>query len=178
MLYFCTRLMKRGPEGSRFALINKNMIDKVALNDLIVDYLKDKECELITLKVSENNEILVEVDSVKGVDLDFCSDLNHFIQDNLDREVEDYELEVGSVSLTAPFKTRMQYEKNLGNEVEVLTKNGIKLYGQLVSVDEDSFAVDVEVLVQEEGKKRKTKAIKTLTFKYDDVKSVKYNLVV
>ena len=90
--------------------------------------------------------------------------------------VEDYSLEVGSVSLTDPFKTKMQYEKNIGHDVEVLTREGKKLRGQLVSVDEDSFAVDVDTLVAVEGKKRKQHEMITHTFAYGDVKYTKYDL--
>ena len=88
---------------------------------------------------------------------------------------EDYSLEVGSVSLTDPFKTKMQYEKNLGHDVEVLVE-GKKLRGQLVSVDEQSFSVDIEEKVAIEGKKRKETRIVTHTWQYSEPKYVKYDL--
>lgn len=152
------------------------MIDKIALENLINERLTGTEYQLITLNVSNNNDILVEVDRLAGVDVDFCSELNQFICEHLDREVEDYSLEVGSVSLTDPFKTKMQYEKNLGHDVEVLAGDGKKYRGQLVSVDEDSFSVDCEVMVAVEGKKRKQKQLQTLTWKYTEVKYTKYDL--
>jgi len=79
------------------------------------------------------------------------------------------------VSLTDPFKTKMQYEKNLGHDVEVLVE-GKKLRGQLVSVDEDTFSVDIEAKDAEEGKKRKETQIITHTWRYDEPKYVKYDL--
>ena len=88
---------------------------------------------------------------------------------------EDYSLEVGSVSLTDPFKTKMQFEKNLGHDVEVLVE-GKKLRGQLVSVDEETFSVDSEEKVAVEGKKRKETRIVTRTWRYDEPKYVKYDL--
>jgi ribosome maturation factor RimP len=106
--------------------------------------------------------------------MDFCAALNHRLTEALGDE--DYSLEVGSVSLTAPFKTRLQYEKHLGHAVEVLTKDGKKLHGQLVSVDEETFAVDVEMMVAVDGKKRKQKEIQTITFRYGDVKHTKYEI--
>ena len=152
------------------------MIDKLALENLINARLEGTEYQLITLNVSADNNILVEVDRLSGVDVDFCSELNQYICENLDREVEDYALEVGSVSLTDPFKTKMQYEKNLGHDVEVLAGDGKKYRGQLVSVDEDSFSVDTEVMVAVEGKKRKQKQLQTLTWKYTEVKYTRYDL--
>ena len=151
------------------------MIDKKELQSWIEEYLKGTEYELITLNVSAGNDILVEVDRLAGVDVDFCAELNHFLVEKLDAVEPDYSLEVGSVSLTDPFKTKMQYEKNLGHDVEVLV-DGKKVRGQLVSVDEETFSVDVEEKVAVEGKKRKETQIVTKTWRYDEPKYVKYDL--
>ncbi len=146
---------------------------KDELKGWISDYLKDTDYELVTLEVSAGNDILVEVDRLAGVDVDFCASLNRFLVDKLGDE--DYSLEVGSVSLTEPFKTKMQYEKNLGHEVEVLI-DGKKLRGQLVSVDEETFSVDIEERVAVPGKKRKETQIVTRTWRYDEPKYVRYDL--
>ncbi len=158
------------------------MILKDELKNWIEEYLKDTEYELITLTISAGNDILVEVDRLAGVDVDFCAELNHFIVDKIENSEFriqdsdlDYSLEVGSVSLTDPFKTKMQYEKNLGHDVEILIE-GKKLRGQLVSVDEETFSVDIEEKVEVEGKKRKQTQIVTHTWRYDEPKYVKYDL--
>ena len=153
------------------------MIDKQNVLNLIQEKLQGTGYELITFQVNAQNEILVEVDKLEGVDVDFCATLNHFLVESLDAQgVEDYSLEVGSVSLTAPFVTKMQYTKHLGHDVEVLAVDGKKYRGTLVSVDEDTFAIDTEVMVAVEGKKRKQKEIQTLTFAYNAVKYTKYEL--
>ena len=153
------------------------MIDKQNVQNLIQEKLQGTGYELITFQVNAQNEILVEVDKLEGVDVDFCATLNHFLVESLDAQgVEDYSLEVGSVSLTAPFVTKMQYTKHLGHDVEVLAADGKKYRGTLVSVDEESFAIDTEVMVVVEGKKRKQKEIQTLTFAYNAVKYTKYDL--
>jgi ribosome maturation factor RimP len=82
---------------------------------------------------------------------------------------------VGSVSLTDPFKTKTQYLKNLGHDVEVFI-DGKKLRGLLVSVDDETFSVDVEERVAVEGKKRKELRTTTYTWRYDEPKYVKYDL--
>ena len=145
------------------------------LQDWIEAYLKDTEYALITLNVSASNDILVEIDRLTGVDVDFCAELNRYLVEKLDAVVEDYSLEVGSVSLTDPFKTKMQYEKNLGHDVELLVE-GKKMRGQLVSVDDETFSVDIEEKVVVEGKKRKETQIVTHTWRYDAPKYVKYDL--
>ena len=157
------------------------------LKNWIEEYLKDTDYELITLNVSASNDILVEVDRLAGVDVDFCAELNRYLVEKIEQSAIsnqqsdlDYSLEVGSVSLTDPFKTKMQYEKNLGHDVEVLAKGEKdewrKFKGQLVSVDEDTFSVDIEEKVAVEGKKRKETQIVTRTWRYDEPKYVKYDL--
>jgi len=155
------------------------MISKHDLTNWIEEYLKDTDYELITLNISAGNDILVEVDRLAGVDVDFCAELNRFLVEKLDAVDPDYSLEVGSVSLTDPFKTKMQYEKNLGHDVEVLVSTegqSIKYKGQLVSVDEETFSVDCVEKVAVEGKKRKETQIVTHTWRYDEPKYVKYDL--
>ena len=165
------------------------MLNKQELQEWIEEYLKDTEYELITLNVSAGNDILVEVDRLAGVDVDFCAELNRYLVEKLEAYLQllpegkrdlDYSLEVGSVSLTDPFKTKMQYEKNLGHDVEVMAKGAKgewrKLKGQLVSVDAETFSVDIEEKVAVEGKKRKQTQIVTRTWRYDEPKYVKYDL--
>ena len=153
------------------------MLDKQTIQNLINEKLQGTDYELITLKISGQNEILVEVDKLDGVDVEWCAELNHYLVEQLEAQgVEDYALEVGSVSLTAPFVTKMQYQKHLGHDVEVLAADGKKYRGALVSVDEETFAIDTEVMVAVEGKKRKQKEIQTLTFVYNAVKYTKYDL--
>ena len=181
MCIFCCTFAAKMNEGTRkrFPQFYKNtiMIDKAKVQILVEEKLQNTGYELITLKVSGQNEILVEVDKLEGVDVEFCAELNHYLVEQLDAEgVEDYSLEVGSVSLTAPFVTKMQYQKHLGHDVEVLAADGKKYRGTLVSVDEESFAIETEVMVAVEGKKRKQRDIQTLTWTYTDVKYTKYDL--
>ena len=167
------RVLNEGtPKGvpSRVKIMLKDELKK-----WIEEYLNGTDYELVTLSVSAGNDILVEVDRLAGVDVDFCASLNHWLVEKLDAVEPDYSLEVGSVSLTDPFKTKMQYEKNLGHEVEVLVE-GKKLRGQLVSVDEETFSVDIEEKVSVPGKKRKETQIVTKTWRYDEPKYVKYDL--
>jgi ribosome maturation factor RimP len=153
------------------------MIDKQQIQSIVEEKMQGNGYELITLNVNMQNEILVEIDRLEGVDVEFCAELNHYLVEQLDGlGIEDYALEVGSVSLTAPFVTKMQYMKHIGHDVEVLAVDGKKYRGVLVSVDEDSFAIDTEVMIVVEGKKRKQKEIQTLTFAYNMVKYTRYDL--
>jgi ribosome maturation factor RimP len=153
------------------------MIDKQQIQTLIEDKLLGSGYELITLKISAQNDILVEVDKMEGVDVEFCGEINRYLVEQLDTIGElDYSLEVGSVSITDPFKTKMQYLKHLNHDVEVLAADGKKYRGTLVSVDDETFSIDTEVMVTVEGKKRKQREIQTLMFTYEAVKYTKYDL--
>lgn len=152
------------------------MIDKKALSDFIEKKLEGTGLYLVELTVSPDNRIVVEVDSDSSVDIDKCVELTREIESEFDRDVEDYELEVGSAGLTSPFKVRRQYEKNIGNEVEVLTRGGEKLSGVLKSVDDGGFVIETEVKVKPEGAKRPVMEKRDRSFGFDEVKYTRYLL--
>lgn len=157
-----------------FVVKSSLMITKSEITKIAEEFLVDTDYFLVDVCVSSDNRIVVEIDSFKGVDIDFCANLSKKIEENFDREQEDFELEVGSSGLTSPFKVSQQYEKNLGNEVEVLTKNGEKLTGILTKTNEDSFVLTVEMKEKLEGAKRKTLVQKDLFFEKNNIKYIKY----
>ncbi len=143
------------------------MITEEQVKNLVQAYLQKTDYALQTLHIDNEQNILVEVDRLGVVDVDFCADLNRYLVEQLG-DKDDYSLEVGSVSITDPFKTKIQFQKNLGHAVELLTNEGKKLHGQLVSVDDDSFVVDIAV----------KKEVQSLTFGYGDIKYIRYDLKV
>lgn len=150
------------------------MIDKQALSEVISANLGD-DLFLIDVTVSRDNVIVVEIDAYeRSVTIDDCVALTRAVEAEFDRDVEDYELEVGSAGLTAPFKVKAQYDKNIGNPVEVLTADGRKLKGDLVAATDDDFTVAIEKMVKPEGAKRKVRVVKNETLKYNEIKYTKY----
>lgn len=152
------------------------MIDKSYIKDLVEEYLSNTTAFPVDINVRAGNIIVVEIDSDEGVSIDDCITLSKYIESKLDREKEDFELEVGSAGITSPFKIPRQYQKNIGNEVEVLTKDGQKLSGVLKDSDEEGFTVVITKMVKPEGAKRKTAVEEELSFKYEDVKYTKYQI--
>ncbi len=152
------------------------MIDKSALTDFVEQQLKDTDLYLVDLTVTPDNVITVEVDSDSPVDIDECIALSRKIEEAFDREVEDYELEVGSAGITSPFKVIRQYQKNIGNEVEVIARDGRKYTGVLREAGPDSFTILSEEKVRHEGAKRPVTEEVARTFAYSDVKSTTYLL--
>ena len=103
------------------------MIDKQKLTETVEEAIKGTSIFIVDIKISNDNSIIVELDSDDSMDIDMCTSISRKIESVFDRDVEDYELEVGSAGLTSPFKVKRQWQKNLGNEIEVLTKDGRKL---------------------------------------------------
>lgn len=150
------------------------MIDKQKLIETIKDAINGTPLFLVDVTVSPDNNITVEVDSMDRVDIDECVKLTRDIEAVFDRDVEDYQLEVGSAGLTSPFKVKEQYLKNIGNQVEVLTRDGSKFKGTLTAVGDDDFTVMVTKKVKEEGKKRPVEVEEPVVTKVADTKTVKY----
>ena len=90
---------------------------------------------LVEVKVKPNNVIEVYVDSDTAVNIDHCAELSRFINEKLDRDVEDYELSVLSWGLSGALKMDRQLQKYVGKDVEVKTKETGKMQGKLVSFD-------------------------------------------
>lgn len=148
-------------------MIEKNELKEFVQQNLPEDYF------LTDITVSSSNDIVVEVDSESDVDLDFCATLTRKIEDRFPRDVDDYSLEVGSAGITSPFKVKRQYDKNIGSDIEVLTKGGEKQKGVLTACDGEGFTMTVEKMVKPEGAKRKIAVQEELKYAYSDIKYVK-----
>jgi len=149
------------------------MIDKNKVKDLVEQWLADKEYFLVDVNVDNQNKITVEIDHKDGVWIEDCCELSKFIEERVDREVEDYELEVGSAGIGQPFKVLQQYINSVGYDVEILTADGKKMEGCLKEADENGFVVTVTEKQKIEGKKRPQMVEVDKPFAYDQVKWVK-----
>ena len=150
------------------------MIDKKFLITHAEQFLENSDNYLVDVIVNSGNIISIEIDNINGVNIDDCIELSRYLESKLNRDEEDFELTVGSVGLTTPFKTLRQYQKNIGNEVEVLTKKGQKLSGVLKSASDDEFEITISKKVRAEGAKRKTEVSEDLQFRYEEIKHTKY----
>ena len=150
------------------------MIDRNVVSGIVNEWLEDKEYFLVDVSVTPDDKIVVEIDHAEGVWIDDCVELSRFIESKLDREEEDYELEVGSAGIGQPFKVLQQYLIHIGKEVEVLTKEGKKLEGVLKDANEENMTVTIQKKVKLEGSKRPKMVEEDITYKYDEIKYTKY----
>ena len=150
------------------------MIDKNVVENLVNTWLEGKDYFLTDLTISTDDRIVVEIDHKDGVWIEDCVALSRFIEDGLNRDEEDFELEVGSAGIGQPFKVHKQYEIHQGDTVEVLTAEGKKLIGTLTGVQPESFTVTITEKVKEEGKKRPVMKERDVVLNFADVKWTKY----
>lgn len=151
----------------------KGMIDREVVISLVKEQQAFSGCFLVDVTIKPGNQIVVEIDHDVAVGIDDCVALSRYIEERLDRDTEDYELEVGSSGVGTPFKIVRQYRKNVGNEVEVLLKSGVKLQGILQSADETEIVVTVAKQIRPENSKRKVTAEENQSYTYNEIKYTK-----
>lgn len=143
------------------------MISEQLIKDLTSQHLEGTDRFAVSVAVRPDNRIRIFIDSDSRVLIEHCIELSKFIESQLDREAEDFELNVSSSGLDQPYKLSRQYIKNVGREVSVLQKDNTKIEGTLISADELGFAVKQIIKV----KKVVTENIHN--FLYSDIKETK-----
>lgn len=132
------------------------MIAKEHIEGLLTGYLADHEgIFLVEVKTTPDNKIKVFLDSMTMLGLEDCIEVSRWLESQLDREVEDFELQVSSAGIGNPFKVKEQYQKAIGKQVEVAAKDGRKLQGTLAAYEEDALTLEVSKKIIVEGKKKK-----------------------
>jgi len=124
-------------------LLREKMITTDYITELIAQHIEGSDIFLVEVVVKPGNAIMVHVDRPEGISIDECVKISRFINESLDRDVEDYSLEVSSPGLGGAFRVKQQYEKNLGRDIEVLYTDGIKQKGKLESVSETGIILKV-----------------------------------
>ena len=152
------------------------MINKDVVKTFVEEWLQGNDYFLVDIIFGADDRIVIEMDHADGVWIEDCAELSRFLQEKLGDDLGDYELEVGSAGLGQPFKVEQQYRNHIGDEVEVLQQDGIKLKGILKAVEGGEFTITVQEKQHLEGKKRPVMVDVDKTYSMDEVKSVKYLL--
>ena len=148
------------------------MIDEKNIIAIAETFLKTTECYLVNVTVSADNVIVIEIDNDNAVGIEDCAALSRYIEEQLDRDTEDFELEVSSPGISSPFKLVRQYVKNIGNKTEIMLKNGIRLTGTLKSADENAVVITVEEKKKNEDK-LKTIVLEDRIYTYSEIEYTK-----
>jgi len=150
---------------------------QTAVKDLVDEALAlNQSLYLIDLSISENNKVQVVVDGDTGVPLSECIRISRNINDNLDREEEDFSLEVTTPDIAHPLKVKRQYIKNLNRILKV--KNAEEEFeGTLVAADEDKIVLNWKAREPKLIGKGKVTVQKSVTIEYKDIIEAKVKIV-
>jgi ribosome maturation factor RimP len=149
------------------------MIEKQKIERLVEEYVRGTGLFLVSVKVSNVNRIIVLADKNEGITIDECAAIHRHIENGLDREKEDFELQVSSPGLDMPFVVIKQYLKNMGKKVEVTDNEESKFIGKLKNVTEGGFELETEIKT-----KGRTIELKDISFNFEQIKSTKAILII
>ncbi len=144
------------------------MIDKVRIENLVKEFIGDTGLFLVAVKVSSAGKITILADKKGGITIDECVSISRFVESSLNRDEEDFELQVSSPGLSTPFLVKEQYYNSEGKNVEVIVKEGGKYSGFLKNVTDGGFEIETEIKIKGKGKEKKD-----ISFNYDQVKSTR-----
>lgn len=128
---------------------------------------------LISLDIQGNNEIKVVIDGDKGVTVEDCMAVSRKVEHNLDREEEDFALEVMSAGATSPLQLSRQYKKNIGRHLEVKTQEGNKIEGLMTEATDSGITLAWKTREPKPVGKGKVTVQKTETIAYNEIVQAK-----
>lgn len=117
------------------------MITEEKVKAIVEQHIQGTKVFLVEVVVRPGNMIRVHVDQPGGISIDKCVDISRHLNRELDRDVEDFSLEVSSPGIGAPFRVREQYDKNIGQEIEVILEDGTQMKGTLESVTDEGITL-------------------------------------
>jgi ribosome maturation factor RimP len=136
------------------------MIDRKEIEHLVEERIQelDNGLYVVEMTISSTNVIRIEIDKINGgVTVSDCVSVSRNVEHNLDREKADFELHVSSAGLDKPFRHINQYIKNVGRTINVKTKDGRTIEGEIVKVADEKIILSAEEMQLLEGKKKKEK---------------------
>jgi len=145
------------------------MIKESEVIRLVENHLKDSDVFLVDVAVKPRNVISVFIDGDHGVSIEACRRLNHFLNENLDREKEDFELTVSSPGAGRPLKLPRQFRKNIGRRLDVITVSGDNISGLVTKADGSG----IEMETDSTGKRGRERELKVVALKFSEIKSAR-----
>jgi ribosome maturation factor RimP len=140
------------------------------IKELAGDWLNGTDKYLVALKIKPGNRILVFIDGDHGVTIEDCVKLSRHIESNLDRDKDDFELQVSSSGADQPLIMPRQYIKHTGRHIRVTTADDVQNTGILELCNDDGITIKVA------GDKKKKEPEKTVFIAFRDIKESKIEL--
>ena len=150
------------------------MINKSKIETLIAERINEisSTLYLIDLQISSGNNINVEIDKKKGnVSIEECISISRNIEHNLDRELEDFSINVSSAGLDKPFRHLNQYKKNQGKNVKIKTKDQKEYKGILKEINPNEIILETSKKIK--VKKKNVLSVENINIAFDQIKETK-----
>lgn len=138
-------------------LLNEGLVDRTSVF-------------LIDLTITETNKIIVTLDGDNGVQLQDCIDISRAIEQNLDREEQDFSLEVASVGVGSPLKMIRQYKKNVGRMLIVKLQDATTIEAKLEAASDEAIILSWEAREPKKIGKGKETVQKRREITYNEIK--------
>ncbi|MCB0444087.1 MAG: ribosome assembly cofactor RimP [Gelidibacter sp.] len=150
------------------------MLKESTIKSLIDNGLQERpDLFLIDFKLSADNKIYVVIDGDTGVSIEDCIFISRAVEHNLDREDDDFSLEVTSAGATEPLVNKRQYKKNIGRTLEVSAKPNLKIEANLVEADDAQITLEWKVKEPKPIGKGKIIVKKQAKIMYSDILEAK-----
>ena len=152
------------------------MISKERVRELVLERINELNNGLfiVDISISAKNDISVELDKHDGgVSVQDCVSVSRNVEHNLDREEQDFSLNVSSAGLDKGLRVFDQYKKNVGRELKLKLMDGTSIEGELMLAEEDGITIQTKRKVQVEGKKKKELMIEDFKIPMEQIKEAK-----
>jgi len=152
-------------------------MDKNKVEELVNIALEENtSLFLVDLTIGTDSKIEVTIDGDNGVPLKECIRVSRSVEAELDREEEDYSIEVATPDIAKPIVMQRQYVKNKGRIVVVTTAEE-KYEGTLAEVNEDNIVLTWKAREPKPIGKGKVTVDKTITLTYQEIKETKVKIL-
>jgi len=145
------------------------MITEKKIRGIAEEKLDGTGMFVVDVLAKPSNKIYVFIDGDSGVTISDCIELSRHIEGRLDRDKEDFELNVSSSGVDQPLKIPRQYKKHIGKKISVLTQDGKKQEGELLNVLDNGISFMPGV----KGKKKKKEKTEPVFVSFEDIKETK-----
>ncbi|MGB6038142.1 MAG: ribosome assembly cofactor RimP [Cryomorphaceae bacterium] len=152
------------------------MITENTIRSLVAEKIEGTEYYILELEIKPGNNIKVELESMGPVSISDCVDISRQIEHNLDREAEDFALQVSSPGIDKPLRDPRQYMKNVGRSLKVKLSEGEEVEGELMNADEKGIKLLTKRKERVPGKKKKILIEEELDLTYPEIKQAKIKI--
>ncbi len=149
------------------------MITEERILGLVEEKIGDTDQFVVDLKIHPGNKIMIFLDSDTAITIADCVAVSRHIEGSLDREEEDFELNVSTAGVGQPLQNKRQYQKNIGRQVKVKLLDGKSVEGELSAVNEHDILVVSRKKEKIEGRKSKQWVETKHPLKYDNIMETK-----